>query len=245
MKEVSAIIVDDEELARMVIREHLATYPLVRIAAECSNGFDAVKQIAKHKPDVLFLDIQMPKLNGFEILELITHRCEIIFVTAYDQFALKAFEVHAVDYLLKPFSRKRFDEAMTHALAKISGGKPGTTEKLQESLRKDGPLTRILIRDGEKVHVVPVDSVSSIEAQDDYIEIHAEGKKYLKQQRLTELELLLDPHRFIRVHRSTIVNIDCIVRIELYAKDSRLAILRDGRKAPISRSGYDKLKGRL
>ncbi|MCX6138332.1 MAG: LytTR family DNA-binding domain-containing protein [Ignavibacteriales bacterium] len=245
MNEVSAIIIDDEDLARMVIREHLAAYPHIRIVAECCNGFDAVKQIAKHEPDLLFLDIQMPKLNGFEILELITHRCEIIFVTAYDQFALKAFDVHAVDYLLKPFSKKRFDEAMAHALAIISSGKPESVEKLRESLRNDGPLTRILIRVGEKVHVLPVDSVSSVEAQDDYVEIHAEGKKYLKQQRLSELESLLDPQRFIRVHRSIIVNIDCIARIELYAKDSRLAVLRDGRKLPISRTGYEKLKGRL
>jgi len=245
MNEIKAIIVDDEDLARMVIREHLGAYANVRITAECSNGFDAVKQITHHEPQLLFLDIQMPKLNGFEVLELLTHRCEVIFVTAYDQFALKAFDVHAVDYLLKPFSRTRFDEAMAHALRRIAGGRPEPAEALKESMKKEGPLSRILIRDGETVHVVPVETVSHIEAQDDYVEIHAGGKKYLKQQRLAELETLLDPHRFVRIHRSTIVNVERIARIELYAKDSHVAILQDGKKLPISRTRYDALRDLL
>ena len=245
MNEIKAIIVDDEDLARMVIREHLAAYANVRIAAECSNGFDAVKQIARHDPQLLFLDIQMPKLNGFEVLELLTHRCEVIFVTAHDQFALKAFDVHAMDYLLKPFSRARFDKAMAHALRRIAGGQPEPAEALKESMKKTGPLSRILIRDGEKVHVIPVESVSHIEAQDDYVEVHAGGKKYLKQQPLAELEALLDPHSFVRIHRSTIVNVEHIARIELYAKDSRVAILQDGKKLPISRARYDELQSRL
>ena len=245
MSGIKAIIVDDEDLARMVIREHLGSYPGIRVAAECSNGFDAVKQIAQHEPQLLFLDIQMPKLNGFEVLELLTNRCEVIFVTAYDQFALKAFDVHAVDYLLKPFSRARFDEAMSHALQRIAGGQPEPAEALKESIRKTAPLSRILIRDGEKVHVIPVETVSHIEAQDDYVEIHAGGKKYLKQQPLAELETLLDPHRFVRIHRSTIVNVERIARIELYAKDSRVAILQDGKKLPISRARYDALRKRL
>ena len=245
MSGIKAIIVDDEDLARMVIREHLGAYPGIRVAAECSNGFDAVKQIAQHEPQVLFLDIQMPKLNGFEVLELLTQPCEVIFITAYDQFAFKAFEVHAVDYLLKPFSRARFDEAMSHALQRIAGGHPEPAEALKESIKKTGPLSRILIRDGETVHVIPVETVSHIESQDDYVEIHASGKKYLKQQPLAELETLLDPHRFVRIHRSTIVNVERIARIELYAKDSRVAILQDGKKLPISRARYDALRKRL
>lgn len=245
MNEIKAIIVDDEDLARMVIREHLGAYPGIRVAAECSNGFDAVKQIAQHEPQLLFLDIQMPRLNGFEVLELLAHRCEVIFVTAYDQFALKAFDVHAVDYLLKPFSRARFDEAISHALQRIAGGQPEPAETLKESIKKTGPLSRILIRDGEKVHVIPVETVSYIEAQDDYVEIHAGGKKYLKQQPLAELEALLDPQRFVRIHRSTIVNVERIARIELYSKDSRVAILQDGKKLPISRARYDALQSRL
>jgi two-component system LytT family response regulator len=245
MKEITAVIVDDEDLARMIIREHLAAFPDIRLAAECSNGFEALKQIAAQKPQILFLDIQMPKINGFEVLELLTHRCEVIFVTAYDQYALKAFEVHAVDYLLKPFSKSRFNEAVTRALERIAAGISGPADALKESIKKEAPLSRILVRDGETVHVIPVETVRHIEAQDDYVEIHAGGKKYLKQQSLAELETLLDAHRFVRIHRSTIVNVECIARIELYAKDSRVAILNDGKKLLISRTGYDRLKEHL
>jgi two-component system LytT family response regulator len=134
---------------------------------------------------------------------------------------------------------------MAHALRRIAGGRPEPAEALKESMKKEGPLSRILIRDGETVHVVPVETVSHIEAQDDYVEIHAGGKKYLKQQRLAELETLLDPHRFVRIHRSTIVNVERIARIELYAKDSHVAILQDGKKLPISRTRYDALRDLL
>lgn len=240
---VRAIIVDDEELARSVVREHLESHPEVEIVAECTNGFDAVKAVTELKPDLLFLDIQMPKLNGFEVLELINHSCAVIFVTAYDQFALKAFEAHAVDYLLKPFTKERFEKALQLAIERIDRKTSlSHTHLVAEAKLHARPLERILVREGSKVHVIPVEKVDYIEAQDDYISIRAEGKSYLKQERLSNLEATLDPKRFVRIHRSIILNIDRLAKIELYAKDSRVAILKDGTKLSVSRLGYGKLR---
>ncbi|HEY6951206.1 MAG TPA: response regulator, partial [Bacteroidota bacterium] len=242
-KPLSAIIVDDETLAREVLREHVATHPEITIVAECANGFDAVKAITELKPDLLFLDIQMPKLNGFEVLELVDHRPTVIFVTAYDQYALKAFEVHAVDYLLKPFSKERFEEAIAHARKNLERGKSLTIEKvIAETRAKEQPIERILIREGSKVHVIPVEKIDFVEAQDDYVSVRVEGKSLLKQHRLTDLESALDPAHFVRIHRKYILNLDRLARIELYAKDSRVAILKDGTKLQVSRAGYEKLK---
>ena len=240
---LTAIIVDDETLAREVVREHLAAYTGITIVAECGNGFDAVKAVAELKPDILFLDIQMPKLNGFELLELIDHECAIIFITAYDQYALKAFEVHAVDYLLKPFSKERFEKALELAKQRLSRHEQFPRAELLASARPPGmALERILVREGSKVHVIPVEKIDYIEAQDDYVSIRSEGKSHLKQQRLAELETALDAKHFVRIHRSYILNIDRLAKIELYAKDSRVAILKDGSKLQVSRTGYDKLK---
>ena len=240
---LTAVIVDDETLAREVLREHVSAHPDIKIVAECPNGFDAVKAITELKPDLLFLDIQMPKLNGFEVLELIDHHPAVIFVTAYDQYALKAFEVHAVDYLLKPFSRERFDEALEHAKEKFMKTKLDPVAEIVSAVRSNNlPLERILVRDGSKVHVIPVETINYIEAQDDYVSIKTETKDYLKQQRMSELDSTLDQTRFIRIHRSYILNIDRLARIELYAKDSRMAILKNGSKLQVSRAGYEKLK---
>lgn len=238
-----AIIVDDEELARGVIREHLAAHPDITVVAECANGFEAVKAIAELKPDVLFLDIQMPKLTGFEVLDLLETRPAVVFVTAYDSFALKAFEVHAVDYLLKPFSRERFEEALLRAVAGAVVQAGAIAGLLRETRTGSRPIERILIRDGQKVHVLPVDTVTYIEAQDDYVAVHAGGKSHLKQERLADLEAALDPAQFIRIHRSYLLNINCLVRLEAFARESHVAILRDGTRLPVSRSGYDRLKG--
>ncbi|MES2016953.1 MAG: response regulator [Pseudomonadota bacterium] len=234
------IIVDDEDLARGLVREFLAGHADIDIVAECANGFDAVKAITELEPDLVFLDIQMPKLNGFEVVELVARKTHYIFVTAFDQYALKAFEVHAVDYLLKPYSQQRFDEALAHARTRLNDNS-GVATVVSEAAARNKPLGRILIRDGSKVHVIAVDKIDFIEAQDDYVQINSEGKGYLKNQRLAELESQLDGAVFVRVHRSYILNIGCISRIE-QGKDSHGAILADGTRIPISRSGYQKVK---
>jgi two-component system LytT family response regulator len=246
------VIVDDEELARALLREYLAGHADMEVVAECANGFEAVKAIVECAPDLVFLDIQMPKLNGFEVVELAGRQTRYVFVTAYDQYALKAFEVHAVDYLLKPFSQQRVDQALAHARATI--GQPGMAQPgsappvaqrvgqmLAEPALRQQPLERVLIRDGGQVHVVAAAAITLIEAQDDYVRICAGGKSYLKNQRLSELETQLDGARFARVHRSFIVNLDAIERIE-QGRDSHAAILRDGARVPVSRTGFQKIR---
>ena len=239
-----AVVVDDEAPARLAVRHALDALGDVEIVAECSDGFDAVKAVGELKPDVIFLDVQMPKLDGFEVLELIGRDVPIIFVTAYDEFALRAFEVHAVDYLLKPFGAERLAEAVERVRARLAAGDTSTVEAraLRATARPAGPLERVVIRDGSQVHVVPVDRIDYVEAQDDYVAIRSAGKSYLKDQTLGDLETLLDPRRFVRVHRSYLLNIERLSRVELYAKDSRIAILQDGTKIPISRAGYQRLQ---
>jgi two-component system LytT family response regulator len=235
------IIVDDEHLARAVLREYLAGFPDVEIVGECANGFEAVKAIAELAPDLALLDIQMPKLDGFEVVELAGGKTRYLFVTAYDQFALRAFDVHAVDYLLKPFSRARLAQALEHARA-LLGKADEMAPLLAEAAQRNGPLERVLIRDGARVHVVPAATIDYAEAQDDYVQIHAAGKAYLKNQPLSELESQLDPALFVRVHRSYIVNVGAIRRIEQASKDSHCAVLDGGVRIPISRSGYQKVR---
>lgn len=241
--DLRVVIVDDEEPARRVLREYLSGEPGVRIVAECADGFEAVKAITETEPDLVFLDIQMPKLDGFEVVGLIGAGVGIIFVTAYDEYALRAFEVHAIDYLLKPFGPERLSDALARARAGLSKGPRRQIAGLVAETRSRGkPLERVLVRDGPRVHVIPADRIDYVQAQDDYVSYRANGKEYLKQESLSELEKLLDPQRFIRIHRSYILNVERLARIELYAKDSRMAILADGSKLPISRSGYARLK---
>jgi len=240
---IGVLLVDDEEPARRILREHLAAHPDIRILGECANGFDAVKAVAELKPDLLFLDIQMPKLDGFDVLELIGREIAVIFVTAYDEFALRAFEVHAVDYLLKPFSPERFAEALALARRRIGAGDAsGLNALAAASRRRQRPLERVLVRDGARVHVLAAATIDYVEAQDDYVCFKCGGKGFLKQQAMNELEELLDPARFIRIHRSYLLNIDRLARLELCAKDSRWAILADGVRLPVSRAGYARLK---
>jgi two-component system LytT family response regulator len=211
---IRTIIVDDEEPARLLLREYLSGRSDVMLIAECANGFEAVKAMTELKPDLAILDIQMPKLNGFEVLELVENPPAIIFATAYNQYAIKAFEIHAVDYLLKPFSKERLDEALEHVKMKVKKSTPLPVDAIAEDAgMKSTPLERVLIKDGSKVHVIPVDKIDYIEAQDDYVAIKVDGKSHLKQQRMAELEKLLDPAKFIRVHRSSIINLDRIGRI--------------------------------
>ncbi len=240
---IKAVIVDDEELARGLVREYLSAHPSVEIVAECANGFEAVKAVTELKPDLMFLDIQMPKLSGFEVLELLEQPPAVIFVTAFDQYALKAFEVHAADYLLKPYNKERFDQALMHAADRIARHVPAVEKEVANDARPAGQFAeRVLIKEGSKVLVIPAEKVDYVEAQDDYISVRSEGKSHLKMQRMSDLEALLDPRRFVRIHRSYILNIERLAKIELYAKDSRTAVLKDGTQLPVSRTGYDKLK---
>ncbi|SRR6266540_3346080 len=236
------VIVDDEPLARAVVREYAAADPQIEIVADCANGFEAVKAVTELKPDLVLLDVQMPKLDGFEVLELLGREQAVVFITAYDEYALRAFEVHAVDYLLKPFSVERFQEAIERARERMRAKALLPVEGLvRDAKPKTGHAERVLIRDGANVHVLPVDKIDYVEAQDDYVAFKSEGKQYLKDQTLSSVEGTLDPARFVRIHRSFILNIDRISKVELYAKDSRMAILRDGTRLPVSRAGYARL----
>jgi two-component system LytT family response regulator len=241
------IIVDDELLARAVLREYLGEYPDIEILAECANGFEAVKAIAELAPDLVFLDIQMPKLDGFEVVELAGAKTQYVFVTAYDQFALRAFEVHALDYLLKPFARERLAQAVAHARERLGSPRAGAAAldalaAAGEAAQRRTPLERILIRDGARVQVIPAAQIDYIEAQDDYVQVVADGRAWLKSQRLSELEEQLDPSAFLRVHRSYIVSLAAIERIDPSGKDGHCAVLRGGARIPVSRSGYQKLR---
>jgi two-component system LytT family response regulator len=238
------IIVDDEMLARGVVREYLSAHADVEIVAECGNGFEAVKAITELSPDLVFLDIQMPKLDGFEVAELAGSKTCYIFATAFDQYAIRAFEFHALDYLLKPFSQQRFDQALAHARQNLGAGTGDAAVKqmVREAAGRNKPLGRVLIRDGAKVHVINADKIEHVEAQDDYVQIRSEGKSYLKNQRMAELEQQLDGEQFLRIHRSYIVNIAFVDRIEQATKDSHVAVLKDGSRVPVSRSGYQKIR---
>ncbi|MGE0455091.1 MAG: protein kinase [Vicinamibacteria bacterium] len=239
-------IVDDEELARGVVREYLAGEPGVEVVALCRNGFEAVKAAAEQRPDLMFLDVQMPKLNGFEVLELIGPRIGVVFVTAYDEHALRAFDVHAIDYLLKPVGRERFREALERARQRLRRPVPLPVAELVEAARPESAhAERILVREGARVHVIPADKLDYAQAQDDYVSLHSGGRELLKEQTLAELERSLDPARFVRIHRSYLLNLERLAKLELYAKDSRVAILNDGTKLPVSRAGYSRLRSLL
>jgi two-component system LytT family response regulator len=246
-QKIRAIIVDDEELARQVIREFVGAHPEIELVAECSNGFEAVKSVTELKPDLLFLDIQMPKLDGFEVLELIGNDLRVIFVTAFDRYAIKAFEVHAVDYLLKPFGADRFEAALNRAKQRVAAGKPHRPPaELAAAARPPSQfLDRIAVRDGTRVYIVPVAKLDYVEAQDDYVALATEGKKHLKQQTISSLESALDPSRFLRIHRSFIVNLERVVKVEPYAKETHVAVLQNGTQLPVSRAGYARLRAFL
>jgi two-component system LytT family response regulator len=244
---IRAVIVDDEELARMLLREYLNQAGGVEVIAECANGFEAVKAIAERKPDLVFLDVQMPKLDGFEVLELIDPSVAVIYVTAYDQYAMKAFDAHAVDYLLKPFSTDRLKKALERARQRLGEPAPSTprvsaTELSAAARAPEQKLERIVVKDGAKVHIIPLEKLDYVEAQDDYVALRSEKKNYLKQQTISGVEAQLDPKKFVRIHRSYIVNLERIARIEPYTKDSRVAVLTDGTQLQVSRSGHARLK---
>lgn len=245
---VKTVIVDDEKLAREIIKKYLSGNDSFEVAAECSNGFEAIKKINEINPGLIFLDIQMPKINGFEMLELLDNPPVIIFTTAYDQYALKAFEVNAVDYLLKPYSHERFNESLDKALFYLNN-KGKQKEVIKNLIKHDEKnieyLERIIVKNGQEINIIPADQIRFIEAQDDYVMFYTDSGKFLKQKTMKFFEEHLNPKDFIRIHRSYIAAISRIKKIDLIEKETYKVILEEGIDLPVSKSGYDKLKNFL
>lgn len=242
---MKAIIIEDESLAREIVKSFLESHPDIELRGEFGDGFSGIKAIKEIEPDLIFLDVQMPKITGFEMLELIDNPPEIIFTTAYDQYAIKAFEMNAVDYLLKPFSQDRFDQALAKAKARISEQKtePDNVKKVIEKMdEKEDTIFRIVAKKRGQIYVIPVDKLLFIEAKDDYVMLHTSDGRFLKEKTMKYYESHLDPQQFVRVHRSYIVRVDQVKRLEPYGKSSYIAILSDGEKANVSLTGYKKLK---
>jgi len=239
-------IVDDEELARRVLREFLSSMPGIEIVAECANGFEAVKAVTDLRPDLLLLDVQMPKLNGFEVIELVGREVAVVFTTAHDEYALRAFEVHAVDYLLKPFNAERLADALGRARERLARREQVPAAALAAAARPPGVApSRVLVRDGGRVHVIPTDAIDYVQAQDDYVAYCSEGKQYLKEQTLADVEASLDQAQFVRIHRSYVLNLDRLARVELDERENRVATLTTGERLPVSRAGHARLTAAL
>jgi two-component system LytT family response regulator len=245
-----AIIIDDEPLARLVVREYLLDFTQIEVVQECGDGFEGVKAINQHQPDLVFLDVQMPKINGFEMLELIEQHPQVIFTTAFDEYAIKAFETHAVDYLLKPFSKERFIKAVDKWLG-LQAQQPNQPIRVAQSLANSivapspAQHDRIVVKTGTKVKIIPVPDVHYLEADDDYVSVHTHEGSFLKNKTMSFFEQTLNPAQFVRVHRSYIVAVPQITRIDPYEKDAHIAILKSGAKIPVSKAGYTKLKAVL
>lgn len=242
-EKIRTVIVEDEELARNLLKSFLKDSENIDLIGECENGFEGVKMINELKPDLIFLDIQMPKINGFEMLELIEHKPHIIFATAYDQFALKAFEYNAADYLLKPYSKERLQEAIKKVAERIDAG--GSSSEITDKIinfPREGFLERIVVKDRNKIHIIPVDQIRYIEAMDDYVMIYTREGRFIKQQTMKRLENTLNPSDFIRIHRSHIVRIEEINEIQQYEKESYIVILHDKTRLRVSKTGYKNLK---
>jgi two-component system LytT family response regulator len=246
--QITALIIEDEEPARSIIKHYLDKHSSVNVVGECADGYCGLTSIKDLKPDLIFLDIQMPKLTGFELLEVLEEKPEIIFTTAFDEYAIKAFDMNAVDYLLKPFSEKRFDEAVEKAITRIRKGE-NIKSKIQnltvERIEGSAPLNRIVIRKGNAISFIPVRNIRYMEAEDDYVMIYHTGGKALKQQTMKYYEKNLPPDEFIRIHRSYLVSLEHVGRIEPYGKDTHIAILKEGERLPVSRSGYKQLKEKI
>jgi len=243
MEKIRTIIVEDEELARNLLRSYIKDRDDIDLLCECENGFEGVKAINELKPDLVFLDIQMPKITGFEMLELLDHHPEIIFCTAYDQYALKAFEFNAADYLLKPFSKDRLLAAIEKVKERLEKQTEGEdiVEKIS-NFPKDEYIDRIVVKDRHKIHIIPADQIRYIESMDDYVLIYTHEGRFTKQKTMRYFETALDPHNFARIHRSYIVRIDQIAQLQQYEKESYVAILHDKTKLKVSKSGYKNLK---
>jgi two-component system LytT family response regulator len=235
------ILIDDEPLARGIVREYLQAHSDIQVVDECNDGFEGVKAIAQHKPDLIFLDIQMPKINGFEMLELIENPPSVIFTTAFDEYAIQAFERFAVDYLLKPFSKERFDKALQKWQGRNPPGET-STQTLLENTSQPEERQRIVVKKGSNIVILPVHTVYYIEAFDDYVKIYTKDGFYLKKKTMAHYEKALDPKQFVRVHRSYLLNLQELTRIEPLEKDNHIALLKSGAKVPLSQSGYGKLR---
>ena len=244
---IKVLIIDDEPLARSIIRSYLNNYPQIQIADECGDGFEGVKAITAHEPDLIFLDIQMPKFNGFEMLELIDNPGAVIFTTAFDEYAIQAFENNAVDYLLKPFTKERFEKALNRFLdTRLTFNQPDQSSSLLESAAGSPTQNqRIVVKNGGKITIIPVHDICYMEAADDYVKIITSKGSFLKNRTMGYFEKILDPKSFVRIHRSYLVNIQCITRIEPYEKEQYRLALTNGQQIPVSKSGYPKLKALL
>ena len=244
---IKAVLIDDEPLARSIVSEYLQAFPEITIAQECNDGLEGIKAITQHKPDLIFLDIQMPKINGFEMLELIEQPPAVIFTTAFDEYAIKAFESRAIDYLLKPFSKERFEKAIKKWFEQRSkkDQKTNTQTLLTEEIRQPEERNRIVVREGSNIRIVPVHEVQYIEAYDDYVKIYTQKEMFLKKKTMSFYENSLDASQFVRVHRSYIINLQQLTKIEPMEKETYLALLKSGAKVPLSKSGYVKLKSVL
>lgn len=241
---MKVIIIDDEPLARSIIREYLQFHSELELVAECGDGFEGVKAIQQYQPELIFLDIQMPKINGFEMLELIEEPPAVIFTTAFDEYAIKAFESHAVDYLLKPFSRDRFDKAVAKwkQTGKTASHKEQLAPLLESVSNSPSEQYRVVVKLAGKIRIIPVDEIHYLEAADDYVKIHTKEGAFLKNKTMGHFETVLDKSQFVRTHRSFMVNVSEITRIDPYEKDNHLAILKSGGRVPVSKTGYAKLK---
>lgn len=236
-----ALIIDDEPLARQVVKEYLEAFPEITLMAECNDGFEAIKAITQHQPDLIFLDIQMPKISGFEMLELLDEPPGVIFTTAFDEYAIRAFEANAVDYLLKPFSQDRFSAAVQRYMGQQTDFRK-RLPAVVEAAEHPGALQRIVIRDGSKIKIIPLQDVIMLEAADDYVKIHAGESVFLKKKTMASFEKSLPETQFVRVHRSFIINISQITRIDPMEKENHVALLKAGPRVPVSKSGYQRLK---
>jgi two-component system LytT family response regulator len=237
------LIIDDEPLARSMVKEYLQHHPQLELVEECNDGFEGLKAIQQHQPDLIFLDIQMPKINGFEMLELIEQPPAVIFTTAFDEYALKAFETHAIDYLLKPFDQKRFDKAVQKWMEQKNTISPAASQELLETASQSPAQSqRIVLKNGSKIKIIPVHEIFYLEAADDYVKIHTKEGYFLKNKTMNHFEKVLDNQHFVRCHRSYIINVQQITRIDPYEKDNHIAILKSGGKVPVSRNGYGKLR---
>ena len=241
---IKAILIDDEPLARSIVREYLQAHPGIDVIQECNDGFEGIKAITQHKPDLVFLDIQMPKINGFEMLELIEQPPSVIFTTAFDEYAMKAFETHAIDYLLKPFSKERFDKAIHkwYQQRQEPAIKNTPATLLQEDIRQPEERNRVVVREGGNIRIIPVHEIQYVEAYDDYVKIYTQKEMFLKKKTMSFYEQSLNADQFVRVHRSYIIQLSQLTRIEPMEKDSYVALLKSGTRIPLSKTGYARLK---
>jgi two-component system LytT family response regulator len=239
----TVIIIDDEPLARAIVKEYLKDHEDFEVIAECNDGFEGIKKISELKPDLIFLDVQMPKINGFEMLELIPDAPSVIFTTAFDEYALKAFDTSAVDYLLKPFPKDRFDTALSKWKKAEKSTSVGSLSEI-ENKQPDEHL-RIVIKDGSEIKIIPTTDIHYFEAYDDYVKVYTKDKYHLKKKTMNYFEKALNPNQFVRIHRSYIININELTKIESFEKNSYVAILKSGKRVPISRTAYGPLKESL